>query len=203
MHTVIIGGFLGAGKTTVLMALARYLTEHSDSPENCVVILENEISEQGVDNQLLGAQGFRVRNIFSGCICCGSSGALCQDVEQIHRAYNPQWLIIEATGMAYPDSIRRTLERELAIHAKILTVVDAKRWPRVLLGLRQFVESQLIGADVVLVTKIDLIEQEKLETVLAQISALTGCARVYPVRATRLRDHCDLDMLLSSLTKPE
>lgn len=199
MHTVIIGGFLGAGKTTVLMALARYLTERSDSPENCVVILENEISEQGVDNQLLGAQGFRVRNIFSGCICCGSSGALCQDVEQIHRAYNPQWLIIEATGMAYPDSIRRTLERELAIHAKILTVVDAKRWPRVLLGLRQFVESQLIGADVVLVTKVDLIGTPQLEQVLEQITAFSGCAPVYPVCATRLEAECDLGALTARL----
>lgn len=200
MHTIIIGGFLGAGKTTVLMALARYLTERSDSPENCVVILENEISEQGVDNQLLGAQGFRVRNIFSGCICCGSSGALCQDVELIRREYNPQWLIIEATGMAYPDSIRRTLEQELAIHAGILTVVDAKRWPRVLVGLRQFVESQLIGADAVLVTKIDLIGAPQLEQVLEQIPAFSGCAPVYPVCATRLEAECDLGALTARLT---
>ena len=65
MQTLILAGFLGAGKTTVLMELAAFLVRNGKN----IVILENEISSAGVDNQLLKSKGFQVRNIFAGCVC--------------------------------------------------------------------------------------------------------------------------------------
>ena len=46
------------------------------SAEYPVVILENEISEAGVDNQLLRQNSFTVENIFAGCICCTSTAQM-------------------------------------------------------------------------------------------------------------------------------
>ena len=179
MKILILAGFLGAGKTTVLMELAGYLVRRGEQ----VVILENEISSAGVDNQLLKSKGFQVRNIFAGCVCCTSTGALCQDVRKIEQEYNPHWLIIEATGMAYPDSIRDNLKDELAMESSILTLVDAKRWKRVLNGLRQFVISQLRGASVVLVTKIDTVPETTVSEVIESVREFTGPIPIHPICA--------------------
>lgn len=181
MRTLIMAGFLGSGKTTVLMELAGYLVRDGKQ----VVILENEISSAGVDNQLLKSAGFQVRNIFAGCVCCTSTGALCQDVLQIRRELAPDWLIIEATGMAYPDSIQQSLNRELGICALVLTVVDAMRWNRVLAAMRQFAVSQLGCATAVLVTKIDKVDADILAEVVRSVEKIVGQAPVYPICAIR------------------
>ena len=179
MQTRILAGFLGSGKTTVLMELAGYLTKRGKR----VVILENEISSAAVDDQLLESRGFQVRTIFAGCVCCSSSGALCEDVRKIQRECDLDWLILEATGLAYPDAIQSRLREELGIDAKIITLVDAKRWKRVLAGLHQFAVCQLQGANAMLVTKIDTVETETLQEVLQSISELTGQIPVHPVCA--------------------
>lgn len=179
MKTLILAGFLGAGKTTVLLELAKHLTQTGQS----VVILENEISSSGVDNRLLASRGFTVRNIFAGCICCTSTGELCGDVERIRKEFAPDWLIIEATGMAYPDGIRDALEKDAGIPASILTMVDSVRWNRVLRGLRQFVLSQLQGANAVLITKIDKVDAETLDAVTRSVREFAPDAPIHPICA--------------------
>ena len=179
MQTLILAGFLGSGKTTVLMELATFLVRS----ENNVVILENEISSTGVDNQLLKSKGFQVRNIFAGCVCCSSAGILCQDVQKIQQEYAPDWLIIEATGMAYPDSIQASLRQELQIDASVLALVDASRWKRVLAAMQQFAVSQLHGAAAVLVTKIDKADPATLNVVMHSVDEIVDHIPVLPICA--------------------
>lgn len=181
MRTLILAGFLGAGKTTVLMELAGFLVKSGKQ----VVILENEISSAGVDNQLLKSRGFQVRNIFAGCVCCSSAGVLCEDVRKIRQEFDPDWLIIESTGMAYPDAIRDSLRQELGITASVLAMVDASRWKRVLAAMRQFAVSQLQGAAAVLVTKIDLVEPDTLREVRESVDELVDGVPVQPLCAIR------------------
>ena len=181
MRTLILAGFLGSGKTTVLMELAGFLVRNGKQ----VVILENEISSAGVDNQLLKSVGFQVRNIFSGCVCCTSTGALCQDVFEIRQELDPDWLIIEATGMAYPDSIQQSLHRELGIRALILALVDARRWKRLLAAMYQFAVSQLGSASVVLVTKIDQVDADVLTEVVGSVEKIVGQTPICPICAIR------------------
>lgn len=181
MQTLILAGFLGSGKTTVLMELADYLVRNGKH----VVILENEISSAGVDNQLLKSRGFQVRNIFAGCVCCTSTGILCQDVQKIRLEFDPDWLIIEATGMAYPDSIQASLRQKLQIDASVLALVDASRWKRVLAAMRQFAVSQLQGAAAVLVTKIDKVDPDVLREVVCSVRELVDQIPVLPICAIR------------------
>ena len=181
MQILILAGFLGSGKTTVLMELADFLVRNGKN----VVILENEISSAGVDNMLLKGNGFQVRNIFAGCVCCSSAGVLCRDVQTIQQEFDPDWLIIEATGMAYPDSIQASLFQELGIHASILAMVDATRWKRVLAAMRQFAVSQLQGASTMLVTKIDQVNPNTVQEVVASIREIVKQIPVYPICAIR------------------
>ena len=184
MKIVILGGFLGAGKTTVLMQFARYLVNHSEA-ENPVIILENEISEAGVDNQLLSRANFTVENIFAGCICCSSTAALETSVHEIEQRYHPEWLLIEATGMAFPDAIRTTLQKAGYPDASILALADAKRWYRVVRAMEQFVISQLKDADVVLLNKIDLVDADTLEDVKQKAAAYNPGARLEAISAVQ------------------
>ena len=111
MKTIILGGFLGSGKTTVLLQLAKYITAKPDFPQ--VVILENEIGAVGVDNEILEGAALAVESVFSGCICCTGAVDLIDAVQTIESQYEPDWLIVEATGMAQPSSIQTNLKNIL------------------------------------------------------------------------------------------
>jgi len=183
MKVVILGGFLGSGKTTVILQFAKYLVDQAAEGTMPVVILENEISSNGVDNQLLSRASFTVENLFSGCICCTSAGELGNSVKSIEEKYGPEWLVIEATGMAYPDNIQDTLEDTLGYRPQVLAIVDTKRWKKVYRSMPQFVESQLRGANVVLLTKKDLVEPAVVEEVIPSVQKLTEGAAIYPICA--------------------
>ena len=88
MKIIILGGFLGSGKTTVLLQLAKYITSQPGKPQ--VVILENEIGEVGVDNQLLSGASFAVENIFSGCICCSGAVDLVEGEQSVAGGQHPE-----------------------------------------------------------------------------------------------------------------
>ena len=124
-----------------------------------------------------------MRNIFAGCVCCSSAGVLCQDVHTIRQEFAPDWLIIEATGMAFPDAIQESLLRELGISASVLALADASRWKRVLGAMRQFAVSQLKGASMVLVNKIDKVGQEALRETTESVEELAPGIPVHPVCA--------------------
>ena len=185
MKIIILGGFLGAGKTTVLLQYARSLISHSTQNGNPVVILENEISEAGVDNQLLSRNHFLVKNIFSGCICCTSSVQLEQSVREIERNYSPEYLLIESTGMAYPDSVRRTLRDAGSWDTGIVALVDCKRWHKVKRAMPDLVTSQLKDASVILANKIDKVDENEQREVITDVSRYNSSARIFPISAIK------------------
>jgi G3E family GTPase len=65
MDIILLGGFLGSGKTTLIKRLAGYLINRRQR----VVIIENEAGEVGIDNQMPTMEGFQVGEIMGGCIC--------------------------------------------------------------------------------------------------------------------------------------
>ena len=169
------------------MQLARYLVNKGKKCENPkdtpVVILENEISSAGVDNQLLSQANYTVENIFSGCVCCSSAGLMCDTVRKIEKNYNPDWLIIEATGMAYPDEIKKSLIEDNGKDAVILALVDAKKWYRTIRAMKSFVKSQLMDANVILLNKIDKVEENELPKLEESISEFNSEAILHRICA--------------------
>ena len=181
MKTIVLGGFLGSGKTTVLLQLAKYITGRPDFPQ--VVILENEIGEVGVDNEILEGAALSVESVFSGCICCTGALELTDAVQAIQSQYDPDWLIIEATGMALPVSVKNKLYETFGLESVMLTLTDASRWKKLVKITPEFVQGQLEGADTVLITKTDKADDDTLAQVYAAVKAWSGTARVYPVCA--------------------
>ncbi len=159
MKILILGGFLGSGKTTALMQLARYMVNHSVSNlENKVIILENEVGEVGIDDAYLRSGGFQVNNLFSGCACCTVSGELVSAAVTIWKEYNPEWLIVETTGIAYPRNMQENLKNAIKLDSRIVILVDASRWNRLLLPMNNLLKGQIEGSDAVLINKTDLVD---------------------------------------------
>lgn len=186
MKVIILGGFLGSGKTTFLLQLAPFLTG-CNRKNPAVVILENEISATDVDTKLLKSRKLTVRNLVAGCICCTSSGQLPDSVAAIQREYDPDYLIVEATGMAYPDAIAEKLETVSNIRAKIAVLADASRWKKLMLAMPGFVLGQLNRADIVFLNKTDLVPETQISELREQIAALTK-APIYAISAAKELD---------------
>jgi Putative GTPases (G3E family) len=181
---LIIGGFLGVGKTSLILQMAKYLVENGSGKPETVVILENEIGEISIDDKTLSSGGFTVETIFSGCICCTMAGEMVYNVRKISEQMNPDWIILESTGVAYPQKIREKLESSIGIEGHICCVADGKRWKRLLIPLGTFIQEQLDGAEVVLVNKIDSVSTEELTEVDESIRSFNPQTRIFHVSAS-------------------
>jgi len=190
MNVIILGGFLGSGKTTALMQFARYLVDVSDpSKVNKVVILENEVGEIGIDDQFLRGGGFTVNNLFAGCACCTVSGELVTAADRIVREMDPEWLVIETTGIAYPGLMRDNLKGALDLESRVCVLADASRWSRLRIPMEYLLRGQLECADAVLINKTDLASEEALQNMerdikefnpLVPITGISAISEVSP-----------------------
>ena len=170
MRLIIITGFLGSGKTTVLLRLAGYLSRDL-TPED-IVIIENEIGEANVDGRLMGQSGYQVRDLTAGCICCTLSGQLMTALDDIRREIDPQWLLVEATGIAHQtiaDVIRQSMPGLTPIS---LVLVDAERWDELVEHLPMLIGTQVENADLILINKIESLPPPELDRIEAEVREL-------------------------------
>ncbi len=181
MRILILGGFLGSGKTSLLMGLAHFLAREAKEQEPPrVIILENEAGAQGVDDALLRSRGFEVENLFAGCACCTVGTELIQSISYIEEKYAPDWMILETTGLAYPGLIRDNLFAALNKTCRICTVVDAQRFTRIFKPMEALLKGQISCADIVLINKIDLVDEhtiQKCEDMVRQMNEKAVCCR--------------------------
>ena len=182
VNVLCIAGFLGSGKTTVLLEVARAMSARGAQ----LAIIENEIGEVGVDGGYVREQGLPVQELFGGCICCTLQVGLVETLRAVETRYEPDWVIIEPTGLAAPGDILG-LVVDNCPHVdtiRVLTLVDAPRWPMLLEIVEPLVTAQLEAADIVAVNKVDQVDEKALEAVMDSVRALAGKATVLPVSAT-------------------
>ena len=202
MRIIVLGGFLGSGKTTVLMQLARYITLLDGSPR--VAILENEIGEVGVDDKLLAGAAFTVENVFSGCICCSGSVDLISGVKRISKEYAPEWLLIESTGMALPSSVKETLKNALGLSSAVVCIVDSNRWMRIRRASPDFSAAQLKGVDMVILTKTDKADEDRLADVLEDVRSNVDTSNIRKANALKpIDENIFQDFMAKAEKNPE
>ncbi len=180
MKFLIIGGFLGSGKTSLLLQLIPYMRGQLGIEKT--VILENEIGKTGIDDRVLSGAGYDVRGMFAGCVCCTMAGELTLTVQAIMQDMDPEWIIMEASGMAFPRNVKENLADTLGIDARICCLADAKRWPRLLKPMEHLLPLQLEEADTVLVNKTDLISDDALASVRESVAGFSSPeTEIFPV----------------------
>jgi G3E family GTPase len=186
MKILLLAGFLGSGKTSILLQLAKHIIAAEGEPgKTTVMIIENEIGDVGVDDKLLKSQGLDVTELFSGCACCTSGAFLLSDIQIIQKDINPKWIIIEATGVAYPRQIKETVEDVLNIPVTVLAVTDAFRWKRLRRAMSAMIESQLDCSDFILVNKVDLVDEDAADAVVEEIQTINREAAIHKTTGTQ------------------
>jgi G3E family GTPase len=189
---IMIGGFLGAGKTTAILQLAQNL--HSQGKR--VGLITNDQSFGLVDTALLSSQGLPVEEITGGCFCCRFQ-SLMDAAGKLSEAAAPEVFIAEPVGsctdlraaVSYP--LRRIYGDDYEI-APLSVLVDPIRAARIL-GLdsgKAFSEKvlyvydkQLEEADVIVINKTDLIDAAKLEQLRTALAAKYPKAQIVAISA--------------------
>ena len=178
-----IGGFLGAGKTTSVAALAQQLSDQGQE----VGLITNDQGRELVDTAMLRSRGFATEEIPGGCFCCRFN-SLVDAAEKLTESTRPSVFIAEPVGsctdlvatVTYP--LRRIYGDDFSI-APLSVLVDSVRAARIfdLAEGGQFSEKvtyiyrkQLEEADFIVINKTDLLSADKL-------TALTNTLRIeYP-----------------------
>lgn len=181
---ILLSGFLGSGKTTLLKHIMSFDIDMSDT-----VIIMNEIGEVGIDGMLLKNLGTDIVELTSGCICCSMSDDLQESIEEILERFGPRYIIIEATGVADPESVSRVIAdadfKDRVELYKTLTVMDAECWTvRDVFGTLFF--RQLKQADTIILNKTDLLEKDDIPRYLKEIHEVIPGSQVIPAVKCRI-----------------
>ena len=170
MRTIVIAGFLGSGKTTVLLQLAKRLTDDGKR----VAVVENEIGEVGIDGKYVAEHGLLVQELFGGCICCTLTIGLIDALEGLARTFRPDYVLVEPTGIAQPAELAEAVRQysTQSAHVSVITLLDAERYFMLSEVLGPLLEGQISHADVVAVNKCDLVEPPELERIVTDVRAL-------------------------------
>ncbi|MGE9214501.1 MULTISPECIES: CobW family GTP-binding protein [Exiguobacterium] len=169
----LVTGFLGAGKTT-------YMNRLLEATDERLLVIVNELGSVNIDEQLIVKMDQEQIELSNGCICCSIQSDLSKTFYQLASKDTFDRIVIETTGVADPAPIIQTIYYDDYLRTRfkltaILTVVDASQMDREL-----FIEGihQIAYADVILMNKIDLVDDVTLEQAHERIKALNPTVRV-------------------------
>jgi cobalamin biosynthesis protein CobW len=185
----VITGFLGAGKTT----LVRHLLTHNHGRR--IALIVNEFGDIGVDGELLAACGIAgcreddIIELANGCLCCTVADEFVPTMQAlIDRPEPPDHIAIETSGLALPKPLVKAFQwpeiRSRVTVDGVVAVVDAGA---VAAGrfaddeeamarpdhdnpLDEVFTDQLAAADMVLLNKVDLVDEAGLAAAEAEVS---------------------------------
>ena len=180
---IMLGGFLGAGKTTAVAALAQHLSARGKR----VGLITNDQGSELVDTAMLRSRGFETEEITGGCFCCRFN-TLTDAARKLTESTRPDVFIAEPVGsctdlvatVTYP--LRRIYGNEFTI-APLSVLVDPIRAERVL-GLAEggkfsdkvtyIYRKQLEEADLLVITKSDLLDAARIERLREALIGIRG-----------------------------
>ena len=166
---IVIGGYLGAGKTT----LVNHLLRHADGQR--IAVLVNDFGEVSIDAALIEGADGDVLALAGGCICCSFGADLVGTLQQVlRREPPPQQLVIECSGVGLPAAVSRSARLVAGLHIEgIVTVLDAETM-QTRAGDRYVgdtVRQQIAEADWLVLNKIDLCDAAALAAQRAWLAA--------------------------------
>ena len=169
MKILIVSGFLGAGKTTFIREMIRRC---GIKP----VVLENEYGQTDLDAQMLAPDSADVWGLQEGCICCTKSADMANSVIAIENVLEPDFLVIEPSGVAKLGSViarLKQLEYGRIILLKPVAVVDALAFQRDRKAFADIYENQVRAADTIVFSKLATVSPEEtaaMEAVLREMN---------------------------------
>ena len=189
---VMVGGFLGAGKTTALLRLA----EHFTAQGRRVGLITNDQSHGLVDTSIVHANGYPVEEITGGCFCCRFN-SLTEAAARLSRDARPDVFLAEPVGsctdlratVQYP--LRRLYGDDYRV-APLSVLVDPIRAAQVV-GLQPgrgfsakvlyVYRKQLEEADIIVINKSDLLTGDRRDALEDALRRAVPSADVVTISA--------------------
>jgi G3E family GTPase len=180
IRLVLVTGFLGSGKTSVINSLLGTLTDKS------VGLILNDFGSIAVDGALVEQSGKIVssKSLSGGQIFCSClSGSFIESVEAMAEVA-PDLIIVEASGLAKPSplleivSIIQQRTNHTVSYGGMLCVVDVDRFELLSKALKTL-EEQIVFSDWFVINKIDLVDDTTLEQVKSKVAALRPLAPIF------------------------
>ncbi|HPD92569.1 MAG: GTP-binding protein [Rhodobacter sp.] len=176
LPVTLLGGYLGAGKTT----LVNHLLRHAEGQR--LAVLVNDFGDLPIDADLIEARDEDLMTLAGGCVCCTVGDDLGETLRALcARDPRPDQLLIETSGVALPGALAGALSlmRDVAL-AAVVVLVDAETAPARAEDpyLGDTIRRQIEQADLIVLTKPDLAGAAGLDRARALVAALHPAAAV-------------------------
>ena len=185
MKILIISGFLGAGKTTFIKELAK-------RTKNEIAIFENEYGAEGVDGDILKeATEVNIWELTEGCVCCSAKGDFAASVLTIANTVNPEFLVIEPTGVAMLSNLVNNLKQIEYEHIKLMApivIADALSLDRYKKEFPKIYNNQIEFADTVIFSKSENLALSEKEKLINEVSKINSACTIISDHYSTLPD---------------
>lgn len=187
IQIVLLSGFLGAGKTTLMQRLLDTYKDHK------IGVIINEFGEINIDAKLVSREGIDIAELSNGSIFCACIKDKFVDGLIAMSKTDIEYLFIEASGLADPSNmgdivagIRKETDDNLMIRGAIC-IADGLSFLE-LVEMLPALERQVKHANAVIVNKMDLIDEETFKEISEKIAEINPAVKIYAAT------HCDVDI---------
>lgn len=163
-----VGGYLGAGKTTAINELLRA----SDRP---IAVIVNDVGSINIDAALVRRRHGDTIELTNGCICCTSIDEAGEAFDRIRqRAVPPDHVVVELSGVAEPQRMLPWAQSAGFVLDGLVVVVAADQLVDGSLPpwVAAHLENQVKAADLLLLTKTDVVGAEAARAARARLTEL-------------------------------
>lgn len=177
---VIIGGFLGSGKTTLIRELGKLLSANGKT----IAYFTNEVGEVVLDGDLM-SYDIQTKEITMACVTCNLKEAMTTAVDQLIEKIHPDILFVEPKETISPLVVRDELEKmslkagtEEYQFTPLFTLIDCSIFFKNIKEKKKITFDQITVAEIIVLNKTDLVEENKLEMIRESVRQINPNATI-------------------------